>query len=327
MYNWYLKKLYEETDQPTLTFAFRGTVNWMRGLAIVCDNNISDEKIQEFYKDVKKRKENSKADLVVFENIMMAIHNLHSLKVINEAIENPYSVSRTQIVSWYYTIYYASSAMIGALSGGVQEQHSKTAKTWQNDIVQNNLVMSPFDLSIDTLVGKDVKSLVSYMRGSNKIDLNTYPTNIDESMGCIYSYLKGTADYKKWQVEEELKKSKEFKILNVDNFRSNVAIEIRDKKLEKGMVNFLVQAFRYRGKAHYRDSVFLSYGNDNTEILSQFNKDLELVATSYLKMASCYCAKRVESDDWESFISDLEENLLFEFDVDILKVGENKCVE
>lgn len=120
METWYLEKLYEETDQPTLRFAFQGTVNWMRALAVILDNKSFDENIQSFYDSIKRKKYNKKADLVVFENILMALHNLHALQTINQNIENPYSIARTQVVSWYYTIYYASSAMLGAFSGNTQ---------------------------------------------------------------------------------------------------------------------------------------------------------------------------------------------------------------
>jgi len=60
--NYYLKQLYKHTDQPTLTFAFRGTINWMRALAIVCEQSINDESIKEFSTDVKRRKENELLD-------------------------------------------------------------------------------------------------------------------------------------------------------------------------------------------------------------------------------------------------------------------------
>jgi len=264
---WFLKRLYEEIDQPTLRFAFQGTINWMRGLALVSDKELTDKKIKKFYKNVKKRKENKKADLLVFENIMIAMQNFHSIKIVNEKIENPYDVVRMQIVSWYYTMYYASSAMIAASSGNKQETHTSTAKTWQKELIVKGLVMTPFNLSLGTLVEKDVKKSMSTLRNGNKNDLNMYPSNQSEAYGCLYSYLQGTASYKKWQTEEELQKSKEFKELGVSDFRKKVARELRDKRLEKGNVNFLVQAFRYRGKAHYRDSVFLSYGDSRSEEL------------------------------------------------------------
>ena len=319
MEKWYLKKLYEETDQPTLKFAFQGTVNWMRALAIIVEDEEFNENLKDFYKNIKRRNYNKKADLVVFENILMAIHNLHSLQSINKNIDNPYSIARTQIVSWYYTIYYASSAMIGASSGTIQETHSSTAKVWYTEFIKKDLVIYPFDLSVDTLVEKKVKEKIKELRSDNKYNLDNYPSGIEEAKGAMISYLNGTAGYKKWQIEEEVKKSKEFKKLGVKNFRKKVARELRDKKLEKGIVNFLVQAFRYRGKAHYRDSVFLSYGDDRTNDLKQFNKDLEVVAKVFLKMASRYVQMRVKKKDWDIFLSDLDNNLRFNFDINILK--------
>jgi len=320
MEQWYLKKLYEETDQPTLRFAFQGTVNWMRALAISVEDASFNENLKGFYKKIKRRNYNKKADLIVFENILMAIHNLHSLQSINESIDNPYSISRTQIVSWYYTIYYASSAMIGASSGTIQETHSSTAKVWNTEFIKKDLVIYPFDLSVDTLVEKKVKEKVKEVRHNNTYNLDNYPNDMEEAKGAIISYLNGTAGYKKWQIEEEIKKSKEFKKLKVDNFRKKIARELRDKKLEKGIVNFLVQAFRYRGKAHYRDSVFLSYGDDRTDDLKQFNKDLEIVAKAFLKMASRYIQMRVKEKDWDIFLSDLDSNLQFDFDTAFLNV-------
>jgi uncharacterized protein (UPF0332 family) len=320
MGKWYLEKLYEETDQPTLRFAFQGTVNWMRALALSVDQASFNKNIKIFYKDVKRRKYNKKADLIVFENILMAIHNLHSIQAINKKIDNPYSIARTQVVSWYYTIYYASSAMLGAFSGNTQETHTGTAKVWQKEILENNLIMYPFNLSLNTLVEKDVKEYIQDLRNGNKFDLNNYPTNTTEAAGAIYSYLQGTAKYKKWQVEEEVKKSKEFKALGVTDFRKKVARDLRDKKLKKGIVNFLVQAFRYRGKAHYRDSVFLSYGDDRSDELKQFVQDLEIVAKSFLMVASAYAQARVQENAWDNFISDLDSNLRFKFDTNILKI-------
>lgn len=231
--NYYLNQLYKHTDQPTLTFAFRGTINWMRALAIVCEENISNESIKEYYKSVKRRKENDVLDLKVFENILMAVHNLHSLQSINNTQVNPYDVVRTQVVNWYYTIYYASSAMCFAKSGSGNETHTGTSKIFQNDIVDDGLIMTPFDLSLKTLVEKDYKQTIKDLRDGNRFDLNSYPENVDEAMGCIYSYLSGTADYRKWQLEESFKKQI-FKQLDVENFRTKAARELRDEKLKSG---------------------------------------------------------------------------------------------
>ena len=61
--NYYLYyQLYKHTNQSTLTFAFRGIINWMKALVIVCEQSINDESIKEFSTDVKRRKENELLD-------------------------------------------------------------------------------------------------------------------------------------------------------------------------------------------------------------------------------------------------------------------------
>jgi hypothetical protein len=56
--NYYLSQLYKHIDQPTLTFSFRGIINWMRSWAIVCEQGINAERI----KELKRRKENELLD-------------------------------------------------------------------------------------------------------------------------------------------------------------------------------------------------------------------------------------------------------------------------
>jgi hypothetical protein len=70
----------------------------------------------------------------------------------------------------------------------------------------------------------------------------------------------------------------------------------------------MIQAFRYRGKANYRDSIFLSYGDENSEKLVKFIEDLHLVAERFLKMSTEFCKRRVEKGTWEKFVDDIKKN-------------------
>ena len=80
MAKWLLNRLFGAKDQPKPRFAFQGTVNWMRALSILIDNGSFEEpKIRDHYKAVNRRKSNSEADILVFENMMMAFHNQASL--------------------------------------------------------------------------------------------------------------------------------------------------------------------------------------------------------------------------------------------------------
>jgi hypothetical protein len=321
MAQWLLNRLFNAKEQPKPRFAFQGTVNWMRALAILVGNGeFHDEKLKAHYGAVSRRKPNHEADTFVFEKMMMAFHNQASLVRLVEDISHPYDICRAAIISWYYSTYFTCSAMVAGASGSLQETHAYTAKVWQADIVDSALVVSPFSLCVSSLVEKVAEAEILAYRGANPHDLNTRPQDAEQAWGAAVSYLNGTWDYEKWRIEERVKGDKSFKALGVDNFRTKAARELRDNQLAKHGVNYLVQAFRYRGKANYRDSIFLSYGDDNSEKMESFIQDLEGVSRAFQRMAAFYLSRRVEKGTWAEFVADLEANSRLSLDANYLAV-------
>lgn len=107
MSKWLLDRLFEAGDQAEPRFAFQGTVNWMRALAEVVNGGAcADDKLNDLYARVQRRPVNREADTLVFENTMMALHNLSSLKSMNKDVEDKYDICRSAIISWYYSIYF-----------------------------------------------------------------------------------------------------------------------------------------------------------------------------------------------------------------------------
>lgn len=87
--------------------------------------------------------------------------------------------------------------------------------------------------------------------------------------------------------------------------------KLRDEALARRHANILTQAFRYRGKANYRDAIYLSYGADNSEIINTFVSDLSAVAKAYAFMVSHYLPRRVERGAWQQYGEDINENSMF----------------
>ncbi len=321
MGQWLLNRLFDAKDQADPQFAFQGTVNWMRALAeIVNSGYVSDVELSKIYGGVRRRPINTSSDTSVFENVFMAHHNLASLSSINNDIGSPYDTCRSAIVAWYYATYFSASAMIAASSGSTQETHAATAKVWHADIVEKGLIPYPFNLYLSSLVTTTLEDEIAIYRDRNTFDLNDYAKNEEMAHGAVVSYLKGTHGYKKWVAEERIRRSREFKALGVGDFRKKVAREFRDGVLEKGHVNYLVQAFRFRGKANYRDSIFLSYGPDKEEIIAQFTVDLLDVSRAFVRSASFYASRRVERGSWGEFINDVEENTRLSINTDVIKI-------
>ena len=94
-----LERLFDAKDQPKPRFAFLGTVNWMRALSLLADNNAAfkKEKIRTFYQRVQRRSKNVTADTVVLENMLLAYHNHVALKTIVDSVPAPYDLSLIHI--------------------------------------------------------------------------------------------------------------------------------------------------------------------------------------------------------------------------------------
>jgi hypothetical protein len=316
---WLLDKLIARGDQPKSRFAFQGTVNWMRGLAILREGNCSHDTLGQFYQAVPRRRANEEADALAYECLTMSMHNVSAIHSMEE-IENPYSIVRSAIVAWYYATYYAAKAMLAASSGADPQTHASTGRIWQSEIVDAQLVSPPFDLSLSDITPIHVREAVRNLRRGNAHDLNLEPTDNDMAFGAACSYLKGTAEYEQGRLEEQVKGSTAFRQGGFDSFRSNDAKALRDAKLVPAHINFLVQAFRYRGKANYRDAIYLSYGRDDTDRLQQFVSDLGLVGNAFSLMAAHYASKRVVRNDWESFVADISEHTQFELPFDLEEI-------
>ena len=316
---WLLDKLFTHADQPKPRFAFQGTVNWMRGLAILIDGQLSHQQLRQYYQRTQRRQANEQADALAYECLTMSMHNVSAIDSM-EAIEDPYPIVRSAIVAWYYATYYAAKAMLAASSGTDPQTHALAGKVWQAEIVSAGLAVPPFDLSISGITPNNVRQVMSTLRAGNDHDLNTEPTDEDMARGALYSYLKGTAQYEQWRLEEMVKSSREYRQGGFTSFRSNAAKALRDAKLNPAHVNYLVQAFRYRGKANYRDAIYLSYGRDDSERLRQFVSDLAAVAGAFSLMAAHYTAKRVVINDWAEFSADLEEHAKFELPFDLSEI-------
>jgi hypothetical protein len=314
---WLLNRLFEQGDQPTPRFAFQGTVNWMRALSIYTGGDqFSHESLRNFYLSVQRRPANKAGDTLALECLTMAMHNVSALDSMVR-IENPYPIVRSAIVSWYYATYYSSKAMLAASSGSDPQTHASAGKIFQSEIVGRGLVKRPFDLSITNLIPLNINSEPDSLRSGNTHDLNTLPEDEEMAFGALCSYLKGTAEYEQWRLEEQVKSSSEYRRGGFNDFRTNAAKALRDVKLSPANVNYLVQAFRYRGKANYRDAIYLSYGSDQSDRLNQFVEDLCAVSGAYTLMAAHYLARRIVRSDWVSFIEDIGTYAQFDLPFDL----------
>lgn len=291
----------------------------MRSMAILSECSISNATLRDFYQKVQRRTANVEGDILAYECLTMSLHNVSAISSMEE-IENPYPIVRSAIIAWYYATYYAAKAMLAASSGTDPQTHAAAGKIFQSQLVDVQLVKPPFDLSIVDLRPARVEAAVGRLRKGNEHDLNQVPTDNEMALGAAYSYLNGTAEYERWRLEEHVKDSPAYKQGGFQSFRSKAAKTLRDAKLQPAHVNYLVQAFRYRGKANYRDAIYLSYGGDNAAQVRQFVTDLKSVSCAFSLMAAHYVSKRVIKTDWAIFVADIADHAKFDLTFDLSEI-------
>lgn len=295
---------------PDPAFSLPGTLNWMRALAILVDaGGIAPASMKAHFTGTSKAALSDQAINTVYEQLLMALHHLASIRAMGGNGKR-IDTARSAIVTWYYGIYHAASAMIAAKDGCCQENHTETANAWDRQFAVPGLVPEPFSWRVSTLVTKDVAAEIDKLRRGNKHGLNSWPADTAEALGACMAYLKGSAEWRAEYIEEDLKR-KELKALKLDNFRTRQAQELRDARLRSKGFGFVHQAFRYRGKANYREALFISYGKGIEAQLADFHADLDKVLSAFLAVAGAFCARRIGKAHWNDYHTDLTSNTSF----------------
>ncbi len=307
----------EPKGKPEPEFALPATVNWMASLRAAC----SEEKLNfnnccVYYNSNFKRRNLEELQLnSIYEQLFLSLNYLSGIDFLRQS-KNPSDVARMGILSWYYGVYNAASAMICARDGSLQETHERTARQWYSQIVCNELALRPFDANISSLVSFNIKREVDNYRGSSSGSLKKKLSTDGDINGVLAEYISGTATWYRSRSEEKIRGGKEFSALGVENFRTKAARNLRDKALEKKSIGFLHQAYRYRGKANYREALFLAYGKTANSIMSEFIDDLFFVLFAFISMSGAYCALSMGATDWNAFIEDVKANSAFSYNVD-----------
>ncbi|MDO8977545.1 hypothetical protein [Reyranella sp.] len=293
-------------DVPDARFALPSTINWMRALAILVDDLALDfGAARHFYANVQRRAVSDREANSICEQLLFALHQIASLRAIAN-VPNKADVARIGIVAWYYGIYGAASAMVAAADGSFPDTHAATATQWARHFPMNRLAMAPFADRLSNLSDAAVEAELAPMRERGKHSLTVVPTTVAQAWGCCTEYLSGTAGWEKWNIREQVKGTREFKDLGTDSFRTAAAKKLRDARYDKRGIGFLHEASRYRGKANYRDSIYLAYGKSVPALLTGFVDDLERVLSAFSAMAAAYASMRMGRDPWAAFIDDLE---------------------
>ena len=94
--------------------------------------------------------------------------------------------------------------MIAAQDGTHQTDHAGTARYWDNAFAMRNLVMTPFELRVSSILKNVVGTEIAALRQGNSFALTSPATNSADARGALCAYLSGSTDFYRWRVEQEM---------------------------------------------------------------------------------------------------------------------------
>jgi hypothetical protein len=124
------------------------------------------------------------------------------------------------------------------------------------------------------------------------------------AQGMLLQYLTGTSAHHVGKIKERLLSEKRSAFTD---FRTKAARDFRDSRLADE-IGFVHCAYRYRGKANYRDAIYLTYGTrpqDTTQLLD----DLAGAARFLFACAVALVQRRLGNAVVSDFARDLEQHL------------------
>lgn len=246
----------------------------------------------------------------VFEQLVFVLNQCSALRKHSNSVSagDVSDIVRVATVEWYYGIHAAASAMVIASNGNQPDKHTKLAKAWLHNISKLGLICPPFEMQLDSLVASDIDRQVSYLKNglpNYSLGASPLPQNQKEAKAALVAYLSGCAGWWRDRAIGEIKRSKPYQELGVSGFRTKIAGCMRDNILRERSLGFMHEAYRFRGKANYRDLLYLGYGKTKLDLVG-YVRNLSLVLDAFGQMAGGYCSLRLRPTIWNWFLDDLE---------------------
>ena len=289
-------------------FSLPSTLNWMQSLSLEITQSHGSSPIAQFiscqsqFASTLRPLENSASLPSIFGSLF---HSLTFASTLTSMVEaqpcRPWTFP-TAIVAWYYATYNAFRAIVGVSGNFPPETHAGLQRCLYGSQIRPKLP-HPFNMVAKYQNNEDYTLELPNYPGVEPADLAaTFLQTQQQTQGMLLSYLKETVAWEVDKHKDNLRKDRK-----ITGFRKKVDREARNQRLQNRLseVNFLHCAFRYRGKANYRDSIFLAYGQEDSRISLAFMEALESAAKFAFLCGLAYAECRIGKSYSQAFLSDV----------------------
>ena len=306
MPQWLFEKI---GNQPNPVFALQSSLNWIQSLAFEISDFHGNSPLDQYNSCLEEIRASGVTPLQnperldvgeTFGSLYRALTFTMALDTFVKAEPKAWTYPAA-IVQWYYAIYNSLRAINIAQTLELTDTHAGLSKSLNN---LSQFLPHPFNVLAEWQEGENYLCTLPTPGHSTVYDLTrAFEADAQKCRGMIIQYLKGTTVFELDKVKERLKEKN-----GIENFRTAANRELRDRAAPR-RVNFLHCAFRYRGKANYRDAIFLTYGESDIRFDGRFITALHNISRFAVLAAFAFLKVRVPGDHWNLFKADLDQNV------------------
>lgn len=308
MDNWLYSEVLKQDDLRVPTFARQSTINWMKALRfeIVNEHGVSAkeqfESCHRHFKATYPKRLTTLNNGIVFESLYSSLTNSLALQTSANNASSESWMLPSSIVSWYYSVYFSVLSMLGSTGQKVYDNHASVYRAFGSNL--SDQMPHPFNMKASHVKNEEYEAkLPRYVSASSFSLSKTFPENEDAARGMLLEYLSGNAKYYAWLTKDRILKKSSY-----SDFRTKAAKEDRNKQLPK-TVGFMHCAFRYRGKANYRDGIYLTYGQSSAAETKAFLEDMAVVSKFMFISGLALVYRSPLNPEVVKFINDIDTNL------------------
>src|SRR5262249_12711057 len=295
----------EENEKPS--FALQSTINWARSLAFEITSEHGTDSAA-WVKSFRKRISSTLVAQKTPTPLSESIEPLVSSVSFSLALRSLESMSLTSawvrpaaVVVWYYAYYGAVRSMLASVAQPSEDDHKKTMRAYLCALAGR--LPHPFDMRAKWVKNESYSPSLPTVGSSMSCNLSkSFPGTRAAAQGMLIQYLVGTAQHYADRTKKQL--SPKFP----NGFKTAAARAARDARLEKE-IGLMHCAFRYRGKANYRDALYLAYGEKNLAAASRFVEDLRVSAQAFTVLALVVLQRTQGKQIVQDFCADLSVSL------------------
>jgi hypothetical protein len=302
----YEEVLKKEPDRHPV-FALQSTINWVLALEHEVTQRNGVSAVDQYVSCERLFRSNTQGgghgiDLSsVFEPLFLCL--VHSLSLVSRSVrgECPAWSLQGMIVEWYYAFYGAMRSMLAAANVSSTDNHTKTMNAVGGSLRRK--LPHPLDMVATWRKNDEFQKLLP-TTGTTKTEVLTGAFHPERAESMLLGFLSGTVKDGVENVKHRLKERR-----GIHDFRKFQDRKIRDDALRNREFNFMHCAFRLRGKANYRDAIYIAYGVRNVPCKREFVEALATTARFAFVCGLAFASLRIGKENVRKFVDDLTVNL------------------